>query len=146
MQVERIGITQNYNNSSRQNFTAKFSKKEIVSMAKNAKENYGAAGIPMLDILLGYLEKIEGKIAHIVTEKRKGRVGFMVENKALAIDNKIVRRDDEYTSKIDLLKDYLVGAPDFAINDHVRMPERIFENRWFEQGTRDEKALLKHAL
>ena len=132
MQVQRIS-NNNYNTSNRQNFNAKFSEKEIVSLAK-------------LDVLLGYLEKIGGKVAHKKTKKTEGVLGCTVNNKALAIDNKTVLVGDEYTSGIDLLKDHMVGEPDFDMQDFVRMPERIFESRWFEQGTRDEKALLKHAL
>ena len=146
MQVQRIQNNNNYNTSNRQNFTAKFSEKEIVSLAKGAKETYGAAGIPMLDVLLGYLEKIGGKVAHIKSKKTEGVLGCTVNNKALAIDNKTVLVGDEYTSGIDLLKDHMVGEPAFDMQDFVPMPERIFESRWFEQGTRDEKALLKHAL
>ncbi|MBR6099454.1 hypothetical protein IKP85_06875, partial [bacterium] len=90
MQVQRIQNNNNYNTSNRQNFTAKFSEKEIVSLAKGAKETYGAAGIPMLDVLLGYLEKIGGKVAHIKSKKTEGVLGCTVNNKALAIDNKTV--------------------------------------------------------
>lgn len=146
MRVEKIGTIQNYSNLNRQNFTARFPEKEIVSLAKDAKETYGAAGIPMLDILLGYLEKIGGKIAHIKSKKTEGVLGCTVKNKVLAIDNKIVIEGDEYSSGIDLLKNHLVGEPAFDMQDFVPMPERIFEWKWFGQGTRDEKELLQHAL
>ena len=144
MQVERIGITQNYNNSSRQNFTARFSEKEIVSMTKEAQECYGAAGIPMLDILLGYLAKLGGKVAHFKYTKPEGTFGS--KGKALTIDNKIVSKDDEFTPGITLLKRHIVGKPEPSKPDFVRMPEGIFESKWFEQGTRDKKELLQHAL
>ena len=146
MRVERVSVAQNYNNSNRQNFTARFPEKEIVSLAKDAKETYGAAGIPMLDILLGYLEKIGGKIAHIKSKKTEGVLGCTVKNKALAIDNKIVLEGDEYSSGIDLLKNHLVGEPAYDMQDFVPMPERIFEWKWFGQGTRDKEELLRHAL
>lgn len=146
MRVERIGIIQNYNNSNRQNFTAKFSEKEIISMAKEAKECYGAAGIPMLDILLGYLGKIGGKVAHIKTTKQESGSVFGTKIKVLTIDKKVVDSVDEDTPGLDLLEGYLVGDPEPYIKDFVRMPERIYESRWFERGARNEEALLRHAI
>ena len=145
MQVQRISNNNNYNTSNRQNFTAKFPQREIVSMAEEAKKTYGAAGIPMLDILLGYLEKIGGKSAHIehIEQKKYG-----INYKVLVIDEKDVYAVGNYNKRIDLLKKYLVGQPAYnnVRQDFILMPESVFESRWFEQGTRDEKALLTHAL
>ncbi len=146
MRVERIGITQNYNNSNKQNFTANFSEKEILSMTREAKKHYGAAGIPMLDILLGYLEKIGGKVAHIKTTKQESGSIFGTKLKVLTIDKKVVHSVDEDTPGLDLLEGYLVGEPEPYIKDFVRMPERIYESRWFERGARNEESLLRHAL
>ena len=139
-----LSVTLDSKRCNQPQFEARFSESEIKQITKEAKEIYGATAIPMLDILFKLLKDVSGKVAHIKTSKTK--IGPITDDvsRTLMIDNKAKLRLEGDASRESILEEFLVG--DNYNSEFVLMPERIFEREWWYKGTRNEEALLSHAL
>ena len=117
-------------------FEAQFPKTDMVKLIKSAKMEERAAGVPKLYTLIEYLyAEIPGKVAKIIN---KG------DYKVIKIDGRPVFKTDTAKSHFQVLKEFLVG--EHSLDRIIRIPDRIFENRWFENRSVKENVVRDYVF
>ncbi len=113
------------NQHSRPSFGIRFSKTDIAKLTKSAKNEEGAAGLPQLYTILDYCDELSGKLAKI-TEKNISPHG---KHYVISVDGKPIAVGDPYEKVFSFFKRTFVG--DKSDKNFIRMPFRIFEEKWF---------------
>ena len=131
MHISPISVNTDYK---KPRFEAKFPKKELVSLIDETKLYHDADAIPKLYVLLEYLAEFPGKVAELITKKNLT---------TLKVDNKQVGDSNFFATGFETLKELLVG--NYSTKQYIRMPERIFEQKWWDNRNVKGNQLMKFA-
>lgn len=131
----------NIQNNKQQNFKAKFSAKDINVLLDEIK-GYDADLYPKLYTLLERVNELPGKNAKFVPADDYGNYW------QLHIDGKSISKAFQFINKYSALYSSLVKHKDNIIkySDIVRMPERIFEQKWWKNRIKGEEDIRNFSL
>ena len=117
----------NIQTNRQQNFKAKFSAADIDNVLVELKE-HDVGLYPKLYTLLERTNELPGKVAKFVSSDEYGNFW------QVHIDNKSLSKNKTFINRYAALYESLVYLPYSIIrsSDIVRMPESIFEQKWWE--------------
>ena len=131
----------NIQNNKQQNFKAKFSAKDINSVLSDIK-CYDADLYPKLYTLLERVNELPGKVAKFVPSDKFGNAW------QVHIDGKSMSNAFQFKSRYSALYSSIVKHDGNIIknSDIVRMPESIFEQKWYANRFACEEDIKKFSL
>ena len=124
----------NIQNNKQQNFKARFSAKDINSLLSEIN-NHDADLYPKVYTLLERVNELQGKIAKFVPTDE------FCNAWQLHIDGKSISKTFQFKNRYSALYSSVVKHDGTIIKDSdiVRMPERIFEQKWWTNRNKGEK-------
>lgn len=131
----------NIQNNKQQNFKAQFTAKDINEVLKEIK-GHDAALYPKLYTLLERVKELPGKTAKFVSPDGFGNSWQVhVDNKSLTADKLFINKFSALYSSIIDHKESIVKSSDI-----VRMPESIFEQKWWANRFKAEGDVKNFSL
>ena len=137
----KISPINNIQNNKQQNFKARFSAKDINSVLSDIK-CFDADLYPKLYTLLERVSELPGKVAKFVPSDRFGNTW------QVHIDGESISRAFQFKSRYSALYSSIVKHDGniIKISEIVRMPERIFEQKWWANRFAREEDIKKFSL
>ena len=131
----------NIQNNKQQNFKAKFSAKDINCVLSEVK-NHDAELYPKLYTMLERVNELPGKIAKFVSPDGFGNFW------QVHIDNKSLTANKQFINKYAALYSSIVDHNGTIVkkSDIVRMPESIFEQKWWANRFKGEEDVKNFSL
>ena len=131
----------NIQNNKQQNFKAKFSAKDINAVLSEIN-GYDADLYPKLYTLLERVNELPGKTAEFVPTDIWNNFW------QVHIDGKSISRAFQFISRYNALYSSIVRHDDNIIkySDTVRMPARIFEQKWWANRNKGEEDIKNFSL
>ena len=138
MKISPINNTQN---NKQQNFKAKFSAKDINNVLSEVK-GYDADLYPKLYTLLERVNELPGKTANFVPTDEFGNAW------QVHIDGKSMSKSFQFKNRYNALYRSVVNNDSNIIkhSDIVRMPERIFEQKWWANRFKGKEDIKNFSL